>query len=622
MKLKRLNVSNFRCFRDELTIDFDDFTTLMGKNDSGKSTILEALDLFLNDNDPDKDDASQNGEKNDLTIACEFSDLPEELVIDDASPTTLAGEFMLNAAGNLEIRKKYSGSLQKPKCTNVEAVAHHPSAQGVTDLLQLKNGQLRARAAALGVDTNGVDLNINAKIRSRIREHVGNLELVLRTVPLQQDNGKRIWDELRKCLPLYSLFKSDRASSDQDPDAQDPLKIAVREALKEKATELDEIGEFVRLEVKKITDSTLKKLREMDSSLASQLNPSFAAFKWDTLFKASITSDSDIPINKRGSGVKRLILLNFFRAKCEQLALSSGRANIIYAVEEPETSQHPNNQRMLLRALSDLSTEAQVIISTHTPMLARSIPEQSLRFIDVRPDNRREILLGCEETNTKVAAALGILPDNSVKLFIGVEGPTDMLFLRELTCALRSEGQTIPDLEKLEIEGKIIFIPLGGSTLAFWTSRLANLNRPEFHLCDRDVAPPMPPKYEAHVTLVNQRLNCRARSTRKKEVENYLHKDAIIAAYSEIGIAINIPTNFNDFDDVPNQVARLVHEASGSPKTWDQLSDEEVRRKKSKTKKTLCGRAPQHMTLDRLSEIDPDGDLLAWIADIRDLLAL
>lgn len=62
MKLIRLRIRNFRCFKDEISIDFDDIAALIGKNDSGKSTIMEALDIFLNDKDPDKDDASKNGD--------------------------------------------------------------------------------------------------------------------------------------------------------------------------------------------------------------------------------------------------------------------------------------------------------------------------------------------------------------------------------------------------------------------------------------------------------------------------------------------------------------------------------------------------------------------------------
>jgi len=343
MKLKRLRIRNFRCFKNEIAVQFDDLTALIGKNDSGKSTILEALDLFLNDNDPDKDDASRDGEADKLTITCEFNDLPNEVVIDDTSATNLTAEHLLNPAGHLEIQKTYSGQLQKPKCTSIEAFANHPNAAGVKDLLQLKNMQLRQRAGDLEVDLSGVNQNINAQIRARIRDHIGELALAPIKIPLNQDNGRKIWEELKKYIPLYSLFKSDRPSSDQDPEAQDPLKTAVKEALRNKEPELNAITEYVKAEVQKIANSTLKKLREMDSSLASQLNPTFASPKWDTLFKASITSDDDIPINKRGSGVKRLILLNFFRAKCELLALETGHTNVIYAIEEPETSQHPNN---------------------------------------------------------------------------------------------------------------------------------------------------------------------------------------------------------------------------------------------------------------------------------------
>jgi putative ATP-dependent endonuclease of OLD family len=54
-----------------------------------------------------------------------------------------------------------------------------------------------------------------------------------------------------------------------------------------------------------------------------------------TLIKASITGDEEIPLNKRGSGVRRLILLKFFRAKVERAFLEKGAQSTIYVVEEP-----------------------------------------------------------------------------------------------------------------------------------------------------------------------------------------------------------------------------------------------------------------------------------------------
>lgn len=89
----------------------------------------------------------------------------------------------------------------------------------------------------------------------------------------------------------------------------------------------------------------------MDKELSNTLNPDFKSEpKFDSLFKLSIKSDDGISINKRGSGVRRLILLNFFRAEVERKLHDSNSQNVIYAFEEPETSQHPKHQEMLINS--------------------------------------------------------------------------------------------------------------------------------------------------------------------------------------------------------------------------------------------------------------------------------
>ena len=620
MKLKRIRIRNFRCYQEEISIDFNDITALVGRNDAGKSTIMDALDIFLNDSNPDKDDASKNGNGADLTIIGEFELVSDQAIIDDTVPTNLADEYLLNNEGRLEIHKKYSGQLQSPKCTDISAFANHPSIENASDLLLLKRPQLRARANQLGVNLEGVDQNINMQLRSAIRNHLGNLNPTERLIPLNEENGKKVWDSLKTQLPVFALFKSDRASTDQDPEAQDTLKSAVKEAIKAKEEELNAIFNYVEEEVKKIADATLEKLREMDPSLASELNPQFSKPSWANLFKASITGDEGIPINKRGSGVKRLILLNFFRAKAENQATETGRTNIIYGIEEPETSQHPNNQRLLLKALTELSLEHQVIISTHTPMLARGLPDECLRYIRVNEDSTRTILNGGAENNAVFAKSLGVLPDNSVKLFIGVEGKNDIIFLHNISIKLASDGLGVPDLEKLELDGKILFFPLGGSTLALWTSRLEALNRPEFHLYDRDNAPPAQAAYQAQIDEVNARENCSARCTNKKELENYIHKTAIEQAYSANGTVIAIPNNFQPFDDVPVEVAQIVHSVSGSPHSWEDLDEEKRKEIESKAKIVINGSATKLMTNELLTEIDPGGELIGWLYEIQEIV--
>lgn len=46
MKLCSFRVENFRCYQSPFPVKVDDFTALVGRNDIGKSALLEALSIF------------------------------------------------------------------------------------------------------------------------------------------------------------------------------------------------------------------------------------------------------------------------------------------------------------------------------------------------------------------------------------------------------------------------------------------------------------------------------------------------------------------------------------------------------------------------------------------------
>ena len=48
MKLKNVKLKNFRGYKEEVIIPFHNITGIIGKNDAGKSTVLEALEIFFN----------------------------------------------------------------------------------------------------------------------------------------------------------------------------------------------------------------------------------------------------------------------------------------------------------------------------------------------------------------------------------------------------------------------------------------------------------------------------------------------------------------------------------------------------------------------------------------------
>lgn len=165
--------------------------------------------------------------------------------------------------------------------------------------------------------------------------------------------------------------------------------MAVKEILadEEIKDKLNSVADTVKERLQEVADRTLKKLNEMDSGIASTLHPVIPIdkLKWSDVFKnVSISGDEEIPINKRGSGVKRLVLLNFFRAEAERRAEEKGNTGIIYAIEEPETSQHNNHQRTLIAALKELSAQphTQILLTTHSAVLVKKLNFDNIRLLN------------------------------------------------------------------------------------------------------------------------------------------------------------------------------------------------------------------------------------------------
>ena len=377
MRIYSVKLKNFRGYHEETQINFNDLTVIVGKNDIGKSTILEALDIFFNDGKgrikPDNEDLNfdaRSESEDTFSISVEFSDLPKEIVIDSDAYTTLESEYLLNTNARLEIKKTYS---ENGKLKNTYIVAKHPSNENCSDLLAKKITDLRKILQNLNIECdNKATSNI---IRKSIWSHFSkDLKLKICDIPVDKEDAKKIWGGIYKALPTFVLFQSDRQNKDGDAEVQDPLKEATKRILKneELQKELEDISEKVRAELKKVADSTVDKLKRIDPAIAKILKPEIpetTELKWSDVFKSvSITGD-EIPINKRGSGVRRLILLSFFMAEADRKNSDRDDDNdIIYGFEEPETSQHSDNQRMLITAFKKISEDRnkQVILTTHS----------------------------------------------------------------------------------------------------------------------------------------------------------------------------------------------------------------------------------------------------------------
>ena len=200
-----------------------------------------------------------------------------------------------------------------------------------------------------------------------------------------------------------------------------------------------------------------------------------------------------------------------------------------------------------------------------------------------------------------------------VRVLLVVEGVNDIEFLRRISRTLHVHDPALPDLAALEERGELVFVPFGGGDVKAWSHRLAPLGKPEFHLIDHEL-PPETEHRQAAAELVNGRNRCRAVLTRKRSIENYLHPEAIAAA-GEVGIA------FDDFDCVPEVVAKQTYMRRLEKTPWELLSRRARHRMGNRAKRWLNTTVTEQMTIAMIAERDPEGEILSWLRTIARMMA-
>lgn len=598
MHLVEVYIKNFRGYVEEVHIPIDRITAFIGKNDAGKSSVLEALDLFFNQGKFDIKDKNIFNPNDETIVGCVFSDLPDHIVIDDTVITSFEDEYLLNEAHLLEIKKVFSSSGK----LSTFIIANHPTNAGYNDLLSKKNTELKTLIRNQGLQ-DGVNLSINSEMRKALWNSLGDT-LTKATVEINADTAdeKKLWPRIQAYLPIYRLFKADRPSTDEDAEAQSPMATAMKAAIQEQQEELARIAAKVQEKVSAVADLTIEKLHEISPEIAATLTPQFKKEPaWEKAFSFSLTADNQIPVNKRGSGVRRLVLFSFFRAAAETDLMT--KQNIIYAVEEPETSQHPDAQKAIITSFVDLTENGncQILLTTHVPGLAGLLPLNSLRYVYSTDNKSRVDSAVTPALLTTIADTLGLFPaltsaadeHHPVKLIVCVEGPNDIEFLNAISHTLRQAYDDVVDLASCP---SIITISLGGGTLQNWVDHnyLQKLGVREYHIYDGD-------NRNAHARDC-RRVNARgdgstARETSKREMENYLHRNVINQFF-------NVDITVTDTMDVSKEVSQQIRALN--PEGYNA---ETVKKKLNR----FC--APL-MTVELLKDRDPDDEVLGWLRDI------
>lgn len=604
MILKKIKLHNFRGYENiEVEID-NNFSVLIGKNDVGKSTILEALEIFFNSDQVKLDEndlyVHHKSEDLEIKIACEFL-VDSEIIIDSAVKTSLFDEYLYNKDGLLEICL-ISLLGKKPK---YYINAYYPI-ELEKPLIQLKINDLKKefdKRKALLENSNLTNKSISSEMRKAIYQTLepnSKKEHIL--IDLSKEDAKNIYNSIQKELPMFFLFKADRENKDGDSEIQNPLHLATKNVLKNMEDELEKVKEKVEQEVFKIGNETIEKMKELDPSIADSLRTSVNTKAWDSIFSFQLIDNNEIPLNKRGSGVRRLLLMSYLRAEAERQMKNGTNTNIIYAIEEPETAQHPNYQKKLMESLMDLSDNPsnQIIITTHTPEIAKLAQLDQIIFIK-KIEGNPVIIKNENDKLNDVKNTLGVYANMDYKVVVCVEGENDINFLKNINRL--PEFKDIVDLSSDDIS----LIPMHGGTLKNWIERdyLKNSNIKEIHLYDSDVK-----SYSNLINNINERADGRRFGfiTNRYEMENYIPR-CLVENRFNIDLE-EYSDQWGDNLDIPKLLLGKVGKNLGR-------NDQE---REKRIKMILNGQVMSNCTYKMIKEMGNEEEISLWFKKIRSIM--
>lgn len=597
MKIKNIYLKNFRGYSEINIPIVSDFTAIIGKNDVGKSTIFEALEIFFNNETVriELDDLNTKSTEKQIIIGVSFEvDPSKEYLLDSGRKSSLSEEYLLNRNGLLEIRKIWDCSKSlTAKSLSTYILADYLSAYAETPLITLPITKLREISKQLGLDNKIEDKRVVSNFRKAIYQNTEDKNSKEILIPIDKEDAKAIYNSISSEFPFFALFQSDRANKDSDKEIQDPLKIITKRAISDLEGKLNNVVEQIKEKAMDLGRKTVEQIEKMDAEIAKTLIPNVKTKNWDSLFSFSFSGDENIPMNKRGSGIRRLILLNYFKAEAENR--TDKERTVIYAIEEPETSQHPNYQIMLVKALQEISSAGnrQVFITTHSPEIAKMVNQQDLIFIRRDEGKRPCVVQDCEDKMSQIKATLGILPYLN-KVVMCVEGESDVKFLKNIGM--------IPELKEIFDLDKISIIPMRGGNLHNWVERnyLKDTNVIEFHLYDSDLSSGKNEyQYKPDCDKINARRDgSKAVLTAKREMENYIPLSVYKKSFQDIKWPDEIDQDTFDFPS-------FIREKLG-------LKENDV-------KKIINGSVAKKITADHIKGINAWDEVKGWFETLCQL---
>ena len=556
MILKKAILTNYRGINGSKSIDFDLFNCIVGQNDAGKSTILKALDIFLNGVKPTRPDMNVQSVDNFFSVELFFDCKAKECFLGEQILTTIEAEELVNADSLLVIKKTWSVTD-----TNVGAAKTailRKKYNGQNDFIFQTEAKLMTLCGTNGIATtkgNGEEFN-NVEKRQKLREYNAANTIAFtyeyEDIPSSgTTKAKAIGDAIDKMLPAFQYFKADTSLSDSDATIQKYFKDMATKLIDDEV-DTDDMEEKVRTQLETVLSKITDKINSVVKTNET-VKPKIE-FDWSKLISTSFISNAsgnNLPLSSRGDGFRRITMMSYFEYLAETRRTDETQ-QIIFGFEEPETFLHPSAQENLFSKLTTLAENGyQVITSTHSPNIVGHTKRENVIHIS-KPENIYTI----NQTDIDfkaLAIDLGIKPDNTFtplfstsRLLFLVEGIDDANAMHHNARKYKEAGLISNTFSELNIN----IIPMGGcDSVQHWINLdlFTKLEKPFFIYLDSDKETALAAsKNETNLTGYGLVLGTDFLITRKRMLENYIHPTALQRLVPAAIIT------YTDFDHVKN----------------------------------------------------------------------
>lgn len=268
-----------------------------------------------------------------------------------------------------------------------------------------------------------------------------------------------------------------------------------------------------------------------------------------------------IPMSHKGTGYRRLFMVARFRFLAEK---NKGK-NITYLIEEPETFLHPSAQEDLLNAFRDLSSDNQIILTTHSPVFVGATNLNSVILCKKESQSVYEFATAETENEfiDKIVVELGIKPSYNLKdhhkKIVFVESSNDSKFY-DIVCQ-QILGSPLLGLEK------ILVLPFGGGEdiESFLNIEyFGKSGRELFLIIDSDKHQDKEEKQNQRAAdFVKGKLKNKSYVISRSCIENYYHPRAIEREY---GLVANTFDFIKPEDNARNYIKGVIAEKALSNK--------------------------------------------------------